>query len=573
MGHSRVFSETSVPSSLQTLPSVLEKSKDLRRPSSAMGSAATNFRDHDIVPTADMSRNNTRSNLTRTGSFGSRHNTALEPLHEDGPAPAFFSPSTTRDAIPSIGERPWSIKAEQKSTSSESGLPVTRGLTRSRSSLQMRELRDQMQDLRGKITSLKERAREDSLRRRSLQSLRTPNPFTAAEQWYTGADVYRQTTPHNESGFVPGEKMHALQPRILPKQIPSDQGKLSDGPKPERAMDNPYAKVTGESQEGDWFHDHLHNSTSASTVGIDQADNNGSGEVLTDANSSSETDSLSEEQDYHESSLSSVGERHEDRADAFDYEHFFLHSGMGNFSRRDLGRRASLASSGSVETTKPATPVTQLVDDNENTPRSSVETSSGSPPPKQSGHTRQNSVDSISTVATFATANEVEGSEQELRDVNQKPSTGGSWKSDGPDGNGARQVRKDGPDSERGNEIDGSTDNDGFQIPIDHDRHSSPVPEARADADACTSSVLSLPDLVSALITTSRSREGHSDTPVQVSTTDQALVESVTTSLLRVCGQFSSGDQEQSSDEDGVWRRRLDMARRVLDGEIGDDGF
>ncbi|KAH8148624.1 uncharacterized protein LAJ45_07335 [Morchella importuna] len=48
----------------------------------------------------------------------------------------------------------------------------------SRSTQQMRALRDQMKDLRGKITSLQEQAKTDSMRRLSISSLRsTPTPY------------------------------------------------------------------------------------------------------------------------------------------------------------------------------------------------------------------------------------------------------------------------------------------------------------------------------------------------------------------------------------------------------------
>lgn len=51
-------------------------------------------------------------------------------------------------------------------------------MSRSKSTQQMRVLRDQMKDLRGKITSLQQQARSDTMKRRSMSSLRsTPNPY------------------------------------------------------------------------------------------------------------------------------------------------------------------------------------------------------------------------------------------------------------------------------------------------------------------------------------------------------------------------------------------------------------
>merc|ERR1719160_2292678 len=65
------------------------------------------------------------------------------------------------------------------------GADPDRELTRSASVAQMRDIQDQMQGLRGKISTLKQQARADSLKRRSLQSLRTPSPFTHA-RWDGG---------------------------------------------------------------------------------------------------------------------------------------------------------------------------------------------------------------------------------------------------------------------------------------------------------------------------------------------------------------------------------------------------
>ncbi len=104
-----------------------------------------------------------------------------------------------------------------------------------------------------------------------------------------------------------------------------------------------------------------------------------------------------------------TGERHEDRADAFDYEHFFLHSGMGNYSADEFMRRNSYASIDSTETAKP--------DDHQTRPESQVEAETN----RQAEHAamqarlleRNVSVDSVSTVASFATATEGDDDEED----------------------------------------------------------------------------------------------------------------------------------------------------------------
>ena len=65
-------------------------------------------------------------------------------------------------------------------------------------------------------------------------------------------------------------------------------------------------------------------------------------------------DSLNGDEDqYHDTSTLPIGERHEDRPDAFDYEHFFLHSGMGHHKTGASRSSSRTSSYSSVETTKP----------------------------------------------------------------------------------------------------------------------------------------------------------------------------------------------------------------------------
>ncbi|KAJ3527139.1 hypothetical protein NM208_g10853 [Fusarium decemcellulare] len=82
---------------------------------------------------------------------------------------------------------------------------------------------------------------------------------------------------------------------------------------------------------------------------------------------------------YHDTFQHPVS--HEDREDAFDYEHFFLHSAMGTISQQRLGRRGSW---GSV------------------TSEDSVETTRG----PMTDRKRRSSIDTVSSLDTFATATE-----------------------------------------------------------------------------------------------------------------------------------------------------------------------
>ena len=125
-------------------------------------------------------------------------------------------------------------------------------------------------------------------------------------------------------------------------------------------------------------------------------------------------------------------ERHEDRADAFDYENFFLHSALGNypqsspnvldFGQARTGSRASFGSSGSGETARAAE--SDLEDDPPNGRGKirlkqrlrkqdrgtflddDVPTPTDARPNFAVPHFRNRSVDSVSTAATFSTATE-----------------------------------------------------------------------------------------------------------------------------------------------------------------------
>jgi hypothetical protein len=70
----------------------------------------------------------------------------------------------------------------------------------------MRVLRDQMKDLRGKITTLQQQTRSDSMKRRSASSLRsTPNPYESHDDEIT---LTLEDAKHRSSGSRAGDKTH-----------------------------------------------------------------------------------------------------------------------------------------------------------------------------------------------------------------------------------------------------------------------------------------------------------------------------------------------------------------------------
>ena len=306
-------------------------------------------------------------------------------------------------------------------TFSDSGSNGMRGgLQRSTSAAQMRDIKDQMKDLKGKISSLREQARVDSLKRRSLQSLRTPSPFTHSQigQWHAEPQSQRNST-NSDSGDGPtrnpwnGDELSVDGDRQEDPERPTDaypedlesvynevehtaEIEPAGNASPER-MSIPLSRSSAEKVDTEAGVDDV--SDMHTENGDFQEDDEGSigfQDALDVGYESESGESL-----YHDTVLHQIS--HEDREDAFDYEHFFLHSAMGTMSQRRLHRRGStdtFTSEESVETTRGLAmeASTTAIDDDEpsNGPNMLITTRS-----------RRNSNASISTVETFATAQEV----------------------------------------------------------------------------------------------------------------------------------------------------------------------
>ena len=275
------------------------------------------------------------------------------------------------------------------------------------SAAQMRELKEQMIGLKGKISTLREQARADSLKRRSLQSLRTPSPFTHAriEQWYAEPQKHSsdntntaERSPWNgevssvdngEAGkILNGENAHdpvsaADKPSSPPREyeVPPEEAKIEISPMDSVSIshaDPPSHEDPAVDGEGSDDIDDM--CTEDGIEPIDDDDDEPSRRSISGYTSES-GDSL-----YHDAYQTPLS--HEDREDAFDYEHFFLHSAMGTISQQQFQRRGSVGSDDSVETTKG--PIS-TVNEQEVRPRH---------------HTRRGSGDTTSTTDTFATADE-----------------------------------------------------------------------------------------------------------------------------------------------------------------------
>lgn len=579
-GHSRVFSESAVPSSLHTESRVEESVGSGTPPSSGL-----NVTDMGLAQTtpgeqgSGTSRNWFWTGLNRNGGSAGRRNNALEPLQEDEPAPTSFeSPSHT--SSPRSTENQPKIKSDQQSSDGsffDLEKSPANGLTRARSTTQMRDLRDQMQDLKGKISSLKQRAREDSMRRRSLQSLRTPSPFTAAEQWYTGSSGHKlgNTTIITSNGQrkrstsfdqKKATDVESTEPRNIQNTV---QAKSTDNEKENSMNDRQAPDQNGETS----FPSLIHESTIQEKKEADKSN----GEIhATESNDGSLDDSI-ENQEF-ELSSSPIGERHEDRPDAFDYENFYLHSGMGHFARRqDFSRSSSHSSIYSVETAKPFNDVAEefndIDDGNHNSPAKGTD---GDPDSRLHRHLRQGSGESISTLATFATATEggdVDEATDEEEWTNGRPMAG-SWQPDYP--------------SKRKFHINSRNAPASYILRNDREhRITRRSPSAVDDVSSVGENptpTLSIPHLATPPSTTpqspidvlsafSASKPGTPANPIQLGNQDKELVEQLIQSLSKVCVQLHAGDLEGGKYENKVWRRRLDTARRVLEGEMNGEAF
>lgn len=275
---------------------------------------------------------------------------------------------------------------------------------RAASAAQVRDLKDQMKGLKGKISILREQARIDSMKRRSLQNIRTPSPFTHAQlsQWCTtpqsvGCSAIgtskdsRGTTSDIESQKSDRTKYDSpeslsdsseLQGGLgLPKFAIGHSGGLScqvPGQGKINSLNPTVEKRTGTPRNFDKM----------------QIENGNEAHCSQPDEHVSIYESESGDSIYHDTVPQQIS--HEDREDAFDYGHFFLHSAMGTLGQTRPGRREStrsLSSVDSAETTKgPSTIITTK------SLRSAID-------PNQA-LTRSDSIISTSTIDSFATATE-----------------------------------------------------------------------------------------------------------------------------------------------------------------------
>jgi hypothetical protein len=592
LGHTRVSSENSISSLYKPLQSPRSLSFSTPTPRCETDNKATPRPAHSIPLSLSSST----------------YNKPLEPLSEDDTLPSKERDGNLRSST-----------AESYFRDPYLGIPEEHlGLARSNSSVQMRNLTDKVKDLKGKISSLRDRAREDTMKRRSLQSLRAPSPFTVADQWYTIAKAYKNEGLGADVGLAqnawgvgneetfPGKSDEKTKGHLTPKAA---DGAVSETHTvietietiektgvPEDIEETLIGHKNGAtpSEQEDVYETADEEDVDAEVELEDEVDGTEEDDYDDELVNHDELDELDEHQSEGDASLyhdtSSVPLSHEDREDAFDYEHFFLHSAMGTLTEARLRRRGSdgsFSSDDSVETTRGLEAPPAAIH---------LETALGE---NSLGQMRMHkSTDSVSTLASFATATEgfyaisaeIEGNvhDHTIRNVSKPPldqpvtdSTLGKGSSHALPTNIEQPASGQAtPETvSRPNSVIrvGSRQNSHMDRPsissfsstgttrsfplVNKPKTPSLSPEPVAVARAS-----SIPTTANGALNNVPGENAVQSSPVSMLIKDdQILIEQLVASL----GKCVLGLQESSraNSEGQLWRRRLEVARRVLEGE------
>ncbi|CDM30383.1 hypothetical protein DTO013E5_2650 [Penicillium roqueforti] len=535
--HSRGQSETIVPSD----SSFSNDDKQVSRSVSAMGASTssslhTDDRSFHYAPT--------RAYLTHRSSISSTQ----PPIHvqEEKEGQGAQSPAFTEDSS-SGSPHGLGISSEEESKSSPDGFsPVYSSFgppSRAQSQLQVRDLQYQMKGLHIKISSLKVKNQEDNLRRRSLQSLRTPSPLTAADHWYANALELRDG--QSSRGSNPRREASSENTRDVSNEIAAEDRRRSaehaagnaskhaenwQGNEPDYGDDQSIAETMYEDAEEGDFNEEI-DREALDEILREPLDDDLESDMEVFPNVPSHTDATP----------------HELREDAFDYEHFILHSALGNYTQQL--RRVSNSSNGSVETTRPA---------------------------YTKRHSRNNSNMSVSTVATFATANEGERPDDE-DDVDSVMYWDRRFNHELRHGHSHSHSQSHTHHSYQPSPIQEiEAENDRSETPRGPRHHTNSLdpnnlsPQKHTGRSSSATAGSATPtSLVSSLVSTVRAA---SSTPSVggINDDDTQMLEALFASLGKVCMDLQAITSSADPDEKAarVLRRRLDAARRVLEGEL-----
>ncbi|KAK1150188.1 hypothetical protein N8T08_000090 [Aspergillus melleus] len=526
--HSRVYSETTLPST--SLSSLQPASPNLSRSMSALGSStASSFNNDD----RSFQYAPNRAYLTHRASINSLQPISQEQKPSDTPQGLGISTTEEEDQLSTVDEFDSSYQTYDPPS-------------RSQSQLQVRDLQDQMKGLHIKISSLKVKAQEDNLRRRSLQSLRTPSPFTAAEHWYNNPLEARD----HHSSLNQGRGHTPEYPRER-RSNESNRERYSARNGQETADVNGTARYATPASRAHRPAEDDDNQSVIESLYEDAQE----GEYDTDGSSGSEIDreALNEIlreplDDDLQDPLGSFppvpanqdSRPHEEREDAFDYENFILHSALGNYTQSRM-RRKSEVSTSSVETTRPAQD------------RQPVR------------HSRTNSNASVSTMATYATATEGDPDDFENvlywdRRFNAELLSHPRYAEEDVDENGEESDNMGTPRANRQRSSNEDWQSDSLTTP----QRSSSTTTGSATPTALAST------LVSTVRAAASPHPNSENSNMGLNNDDARLLEQLFKSLGDVCMDLQTITTSADPDPKNVrlLRWRLDAARRVLDGEL-----
>jgi hypothetical protein len=304
--------------------------------------------------------------------------------------------------------------------------------------------------------------------------------------------------------------------------------------------------------------------------------------------------------------LTGEPERHEDRVDAFDYENMFLHSALGNYSQTGLHRRLSNSNSEDSESSDASAETARGAAQEDEEEEKDVEEddvngfSNGDLPTPTArrapwAHSRSNSAESVSSIATYATATEggvdsESGSDTipEILNWGNRPSAFNSFPTPPSTstilGMQSRAAKKGSSllvtsTSQSEPETKQLSRSKGFggELPtppeispkdVKYPMQNQPKPQQvprPADTEILMASLITLADPTF--------RHWSADSPTGAPTdmftnVDKDLVLTLLRSVGAVCSNILTSDRRGDVNESRVWRRRLDAARRVLIGEF-----
>ena len=628
--HIRNLSETSVPSACARYP----------KPPEVRSASAMEYGYGDT--SIDYQGSNGTPNWNSPTPSRSR-NTPSTALQEEESSPS--TDLTPPDATKSQGLGIRNHIFHSRNTSKDSGY----GLTRSQSQISTQGLRDQMNDLSSKIADLRADQQANRFRRNSLQALRPPSSTAAAEEWYLGATECKigENSLSTNAGMGWRSKKDPVEISAKPTKSPwspqSPRPPRSPNCSNESAVEETQMDLIPAENHGQDLHPHSSTPTQPPTlkaVNSDQSDQGDQDSYIDESHyvkalegrshTAEDTVAASEEEQIYlnevlEESLQDAepeiplspdvvqiveSERHEDRADAFDYENFFLHSALGNYSQAGFHRRnvsqataesrMSFESSDSVETTRaPQSENTGTIPEQGMEDKEAIgsdwtggdafcpdeaPTPTALNPPNAQHHLRSNSIDSVSSAATFATA--TEGGNDSESETDTVPSEILHWGERPVASNivGAWPSPAASPPRGLANLTNGHASSLGTHAP----QAQNSMPSSDAIPSPPTTSPLQPTEggqddgesegdddsqrqppnteiLISALITLANPGFKPSGPFSEV---DKDLVVNVLRSVGAVCEGINASDSRGQVYESRIWRRRLDTARRILEGEI-----